>query len=50
VSAAAIGVIFGLAPVGVGLQPFLWGAIAWLRGASDEFDATAGADRPVRWQ
>jgi hypothetical protein len=41
---AVTGVIFGPAPVVVGLLPFLWGAVAWLRGAGDELDATEAAD------
>jgi hypothetical protein len=41
---AVTGVIFGPAPVVVGLLPFLWGAVAWLRGAADELDATEADD------
>jgi hypothetical protein len=41
---AITGVIFGPAPVIVGLLPFAWGAIAWLRGAGEELDATEADD------
>jgi hypothetical protein len=41
---AATGLIFGPAPVIVGLLPFLWGAISWLRGAGEELDATEADD------
>jgi hypothetical protein len=41
---AATGLIFGPAPVVVGLLPFLWGAISWLRGAGEELDATEADD------
>jgi len=37
---AATGLIFGPAPVLVGILPFCWGAWAWLSGARDELDAT----------
>lgn len=37
---AATGLIFGPAPVLVGLLPFAWGAWTWLSGASAELDAT----------
>jgi hypothetical protein len=36
---AATGLIFGPAPVIVGLLPFAWGAWAWLSGARAELDA-----------
>jgi hypothetical protein len=39
VAVAATGLIFGLAPVAVGLLPFAWGAWAWLSGARSELDA-----------
>jgi hypothetical protein len=43
---AATGLIFGPAPVVVGLLPFAWGAWAWLSGASAELEATElDADR-----
>ena len=41
---AVTGVIFGPAPVIVGLLPFLWGAISWLRGAGEELEATEADD------
>ena len=41
---AATGLIFGPAPVVVGLLPFLWGSIAWLRGAGEELEATEADD------
>ncbi len=41
---AATGLIFGPAPVVVGLLPFLWGAISWLRGAGEELDAGEADD------
>lgn len=40
-ASAATGLIFGPAPVLVGILPFAWGAWTWLRGASDELDAVA---------
>jgi uncharacterized membrane protein YfcA len=47
-TAAATGLIFGPAPVLVGILPFLWGAWMWLAGAREELDAvevdTADAD------
>jgi hypothetical protein len=37
---AATGLVFGPAPVIVGLLPFLWGAWAWLGAAGEELRAT----------
>jgi hypothetical protein len=39
VAIAATGLIFGLAPVIVGVLPLAWGAWAWLSGARAELDA-----------
>jgi hypothetical protein len=47
VAAAATGLIFGLAPVLVGLLPLGWGAWTWLHGAGDELVATESAERRV---
>ena len=44
---AATGLIFGPAPVVVGLLPFLWGAVSWLRGAGAELDAVEADDLAV---
>lgn len=45
VAIASTGAIFGPAPVVVGLLPLLWGAWAWLRGASDELRAMEAVPR-----
>jgi hypothetical protein len=52
ISVAATGLIFGPAPVAVGVLPFAWGAWAWLSGARAELDAqelddAAAAAEPV---
>jgi hypothetical protein len=39
IAIAATGLIFGPAPVAVGILPFAWGAWAWLSGARAELDA-----------
>lgn len=39
VALAALGPVFGLAPVAVGAVSFLWGAGTWLGAAREEFDA-----------
>ena len=39
VAVAATGAIFGPAPIVVGILPLAWGAWAWFRGASEEFEA-----------
>ena len=39
VALAALGPVFGLAPVAVGAVSFLWGAGTWLRAGREEFDA-----------
>jgi hypothetical protein len=39
VAVAATGLIFGPAPVAVGVLPLAWGAWAWLSGARAELDA-----------
>ncbi len=44
VSAIVTGILFGPAPVVAGALPFLWGAWAWFRGASEEYTAVADAD------
>jgi hypothetical protein len=44
---AATGLIFGPAPVIVGLLPLAWGAWAWLSGARAELDAQERDDIPV---
>ena len=41
---AATGLIFGLAPVVVGLLPLAWGAWTWLAAAGDELVATRALD------
>jgi hypothetical protein len=41
VSVIVTGILFGPAPVVVGILPFAWGAWTWFRGASDEFRAVA---------
>ena len=38
-SLIAVGAVFGIAPVAVGLLPLAWGAWAWLAGANAELDA-----------
>jgi hypothetical protein len=40
VALAATGLVFGIAPVVVGLLPLAWGAFAWLSSANDELAAT----------
>jgi hypothetical protein len=40
----ALGPVFGIAPVALGVVPFVWGAVLWLGAANDEFDATAELD------
>ena len=40
VALAALGLVFGLAPVIVGLLPLGWGAWRWLTSAEDELIAT----------
>lgn len=45
VATAATGLIFGLAPVIVGVLPLAWGAWAWLSAARAELDAQE-LDRP----
>jgi hypothetical protein len=40
VALAATGLIFGIAPVIVGLLPLGWGAFTWLSSANDELAAT----------
>jgi hypothetical protein len=52
IAVAATGLIFGPAPVAVGVLPFAWGAWAWLSGARAELDAqelddAAAAAEPV---
>jgi uncharacterized membrane protein YfcA len=50
VALAATGLVFGIAPVIVGLLPLGWGAFTWLSSASDELRATeaeAAADEPA---
>jgi hypothetical protein len=42
VALAATGLVFGLAPVVVGVLPLAWGAWTWLTAAGDELIATAG--------
>jgi hypothetical protein len=39
VALAALGPVFGLAPVAVGAVSLLWGAGTWFGAARDEFDA-----------
>jgi hypothetical protein len=39
VALAALGPVFGLAPVAVGAVSLLWGAGTWLRAGREEFDA-----------
>jgi Cytochrome c oxidase subunit IV len=39
VALAALGPVFGVAPVAVGAVSFLWGAGTWLRAGREEFDA-----------
>ena len=39
VALAALGPVFGLAPVAVGAVSFLWGAGTWFGAAREEFDA-----------
>ena len=45
VALAATGLVFGLAPVVVGLLPLGWGAWTWLTAARDELSATTGDDQ-----
>jgi hypothetical protein len=40
VALASTGLVFGIAPVAVGILPFAWGAWTWLSGARAELDAT----------
>ena len=42
---AATGLVFGLAPVIVGVLPLAWGAWRWLTAAGDEFGATNEDER-----
>lgn len=42
---AATGLVFGLAPVIVGVLPLAWGAWRWLTAAGDEFSATNHDER-----
>ncbi|MFL5768669.1 MAG: hypothetical protein ACJ765_01170 [Chloroflexota bacterium] len=44
VALAATGLVFGLAPIVVGLLPLGWGAWTWLSSAGDELAATAADD------
>ena len=39
VALAALGPVFGVAPVAVGAVSFLWGTGTWLRAGREEFDA-----------
>jgi hypothetical protein len=40
VAVAATGLVFGVAPVVVGLLPLSWGAWTWLTAAGEELAAT----------
>ena len=42
---ASTALIFGPAPLVVGMLPFFWGAWTWLKGAGDELQATDREDR-----
>jgi hypothetical protein len=44
VALAALGLVFGLAPVIVGLLPLGWGALTWLESANEELAATQTDD------
>jgi len=44
VALIALGPVFGIAPVALGVVPFVWGAVLWLGAARDEFDATVELD------
>jgi hypothetical protein len=44
VALAALGLVFGLAPVIVGLLPLGWGAYTWLASANEELEATEADD------
>jgi hypothetical protein len=44
IALAALGPVFGLAPVAVGILSFLWGASMWLAAARDELDAEGVED------
>lgn len=44
VSIAATSLVFGPAPLVVGVVPILWGAWRWVAGASDELAATSAAE------
>ena len=48
VAIASTGLVFGLAPVIVGVLPFAWGAWAWLSDARAELDATEGHARNLQ--
>lgn len=41
---AATSLVFGLAPLVVGILPFGWGTWSWLRSAGEELTATVGTD------
>ena len=45
VALIALGPVFGLAPVAVGVVPLLWGASGWLGDARAELDETELEDR-----
>ena len=51
-SIALLSLVFGPAPLLVGILPFAWGALDWLRRASAELDAqeprSGGAARPEK--
>jgi NADH dehydrogenase len=38
------GLVFGIAPVVVGIVPFVWGALVWLRSARDELWTTVAVE------
>ncbi|MDQ6793506.1 MAG: hypothetical protein M3067_01560 [Chloroflexota bacterium] len=46
VAVAATGLIFGVAPVLLGLLPLAWGASRWLSAARAELDAQVREDAP----
>jgi len=46
VAVAATGLIFGVAPVVLGLLPLAWGASRWLRAARAELDAQVLEEAP----